>query len=234
MTAFAWADLGLRAFGALTSGSNARAAARAQREVIAAQNQQRLAEAGLDAYIRQLNNQRRMQAFEGEDTALVTNAVRAREAFSSGQFEQGLRFSEQQGALAARAAASGVGGASVDAVAQTLDLQQARLEQQQLEGFEQSQYDTLVQRAGLAQSAITGLDSSITRVNLDNRNPRGPGTIASLVSGLGGILMDKDGRASLQVALGSLYSNQPKTQEQAQRESGLNLKFDYSIAPPRI
>lgn len=179
--------------------------AEARNTVRQGQNIQRVAESNLSALVRQLNNQRR-QASTGEQIEAVgSTAIRAQEAFVSGQFEQGLRLSESLGAAAAQAAASGVGGSTVEAINSLVAGRAARLEQAQVEAQGRNQYDLYRQRAGILEAGIQSLDFSPLVANIDRGVDTAATGSSSFIGSLIGNLVGTDAqRKTLQTFLGSV------------------------------
>lgn len=192
--------------------SVAQANADARNIVRGGQNEQRIAESKLSALVRSINNRRRLTA-AGEQADAVTNtALRAQEAFTAGQVEQGLRLSESLGAAQAQAAASGMGGSSVEALNGLLAGKAARLEQAQVQAQERSQYDLYKQRAGVLEAGVQSLDFSPIVANLDRGVDMAPASSAfgSLIGNLiGNLASTEDQRKTLNAFLGSV-SRQPQ------------------------
>lgn len=179
--------------------------AEARNTVRGGQNVQRVAESNLSALVRQINNQRRLDATGEQAEAIGSTAIRAQQAFTSGQFEQALRLSESLGAASAQAAAAGVGGSTVEAVNSLLAGRAARLEQAQAEAQGQGQYDLYRQRAGILEAGVQSLDFSPLTTNID----RGVDTAAtgsgSFVGNLINNLVGTEAqRKTLQTFLGSI------------------------------
>lgn len=193
----------------IASGNRAlsQANADARNIVRGGQNEQRIAESRLSAVVREINNRRRLTA-AGEQADAVTNtAIRAQEAFTAGQLEQGLRLSESLGAAAAQAAASGVGGSSVEAINALTEGRAARLQQAQEQSQGRQQYDLYKQRAGVLERGVQSLDFSPLTANIDYGRDQGSagGGFGSLVGSLmGNLIGTEDQRKTLQTFLGSI------------------------------
>lgn len=225
MAAFAWsaaADIGFRLLPTIANAltGSASTAAKNRNLIRAAQNQQRIAEAGLAETLRRVNNDRIMAAAGDKDRALVLTALRTQEAFVAGQFDRGIRDMEKLGAVTAQAAAAGAGGGSVDALGQVLDLQAARLAQADQEQFEDRQYEFYMARTGLMSNMVQSLDNSYINPQIDRSVDAVPSTAGQLFTGLINAAGEKGFRESANTLLGSLYS-------QKTGPSGEN----YSIAP---
>lgn len=184
-----------------------RANAEAQNRIRAAQNLQRASGLSLAATMRGITDHRIMSA-AGDATNSASEVIaRTHEAWTRGNIEQGLRDMETFGAVTARAAAAGVGGASVNAVSYSLRLQQARLAERQGEKQDELNYEMLKQRSGIMTAASQRMDLSPLAASMDyslNSTPSGEGgnLMGALLQGL---LSKKD---SLQVALDSIPREQ--------------------------
>lgn len=195
---FNWAaaaDVGLGLAGGLasmlTSSANnqvSAANAEAQNTVRKAQNQERAARTGLAATVRSINNQRTLTASGDAQRAVTETLLRTTDDFTNNRVESGIRNMEQLGAVYARAAATGVGGGSVQALAYSVALSQARQEERDIGQFGQVSYDLLMQRAGMARTAVESLDLSNDSAGLDFSTNTGKistgGDWTSLVTGL--------------------------------------------------
>jgi len=133
--------------------------------------------------------------------------ARTQESWTRGNFEQGLRDMEALGAYNARAAASGVGGASIQAVSYSMRLQQARVAERQGEKQSEITYELIKQRSGIMPAAVSRLDISPLSPNIDysvnTASSSAPSLTASLIQGL----LTK--RESLQTALNSIPQEAP-------------------------
>jgi hypothetical protein len=139
----------------------------------------------------------------GEYNNATELMARTQQAWTRGSFEQNLRNVEQLGAVAARSAAAGVGGASVRATSYSMQLQQDRLAQVQQERQGEQTYDMLKARAGIMDAAASRLDVSPLNPNLDYSQSFAPvGNNTSLLGALAQGIMSKS--KSLQVALDSI------------------------------
>lgn len=197
---FNWAaaaDVGLGLAGGLasmwTSSANNKVAAAnadAQNIVRKAQNQERAARTGLAATVRSINNQRTLTAAGDAQRAVTETLLRTADDFTNNRVEAGIRDMEQLGAVYARAASAGVGGGSVQALAYSIALSQARQEERDINQFGQVSYDLLMQRAGMARTAVESLDLSNDSAGLDYSVSTGKvssgGDWTSLVTGLAG------------------------------------------------
>lgn len=185
----------------------AQANADARNIVRAGQNEQRIAESKLSAVIRGINNRRRLESMADGADAVLNTALRAQEAFTQGQFEQGLRLSEVLGAASAQAGAAGMGGSSVDAIGDATQGRAARLQQAQEEAQGDQQYDLYKQRAGVIEQGIQSLDMTPITANLDYGRDLGPAgsPFGDLVGNLvGNLIGTKEQRDTLNTFMGSI------------------------------
>lgn len=187
----------------------AKANAEAMNTVRKAQNQQRASSLTLAGAMR-AQSYRASLTNAGEASNSATELIaRHQDAWTRGNFEQGLKGAEEMGAYAARAAAAGVGGASVAAVSYTVRLQQSRLAEQTTDRQSQMQYELVKQRSGIMPAAISRLDNSPLAAGLDQNDNYVPSSSSggNLLGALAEGLMSKS--KSLQVMLDSI----PKADE---------------------
>lgn len=198
--------------GAFGAASVADANADAQNRVRQANNIVRRENQSLAQYVQDLNNRRRAEAASEQLDGVQTRAIRAQDAFRAGRLDAGLRESEQLGAQAAQAAASGTYGGSVDAVRSTLQLRNARLQEVAESGQEQSQYEFVRQQAGIVERGITSADLRPITAGYDFNVAQGDTSniftnlTESLVSNL---LKTPEQRATLNTFLGSIQREAP-------------------------
>lgn len=219
MAQFSWAaaaDVGTGIASAISAWGTAsankivqKANAEAANKVRKAQNEVRASGTSLAAAMR-AQSYRAVLTNAGEaDEGGAELIARTQEAWTRGQFEQGIKGAEMLGAFTARAAASGTGGASVLAVSNTLRLQQARLAERSEERQDETMYELIKQRSGVMPAAVSRLDFSPLVAGLDqsqNYVPETSGGMSLLASLAEGIL--SKGK-SLQVALDSIPREQP-------------------------
>lgn len=157
----------------------------------------------LASTIRDINNKRLMESAASEYERVTTNAIRTGEAFTRRDFEASIRGAEVQGALAAKVAASGVGGAGIQAVGRTLELQLARARELADSQEQTALYDASQARANIIPNAIRQLQQGPLKLGQDfNQAPQPPSAFAGVAGALiDGLLSKKD---SLQTMLGSL------------------------------
>lgn len=171
-----------------------------------ANNELRRANLTLAQTMRIINNQRIARAMSDQADAVTSTGIRAQDAFKAGRLDAGLRETEQLGAQAAQAAASGTYGGSVDAVRATLQLRNARLQEAAEAQGAVGQYDLIRQRAGIIERGIQSQDLRPMSAGLDfsvNQGASGSGfgLVGSLLAGL----VDTDEkRATLNTFLGSI------------------------------
>lgn len=209
---FSWAsaaDVGLGIAGAFASWGNASAKATvaqanadASNVIRKAQNVQRASALSLAATVRSLATRNTLTNAGEASNGAAELLARTQQSWTTGRFDQGLRDVENLGAFQARAAAAGIGGASVQAVSYSVRLQQARVQKQMDERQGQLTYEMLKQRAGIMPAAESHLDISPLSPNFDystnTATDRAPNLLAGLVEGL----LSKG--KSLQTALDSI------------------------------
>lgn len=181
----------------------ANAQADSQNKIRGAQNGQRASALSLAATVRSMANAATLTNAGDSFNSASELLARTHEAAVRGDVEQGIRDAEALGAYTARAAASGMGGASVQAVNYSIRLQQARLAERTDEKDTEVRYELLKQRSGIMPSAASRLDISPLNPNLDySMNLPVTGGGSSLAMSLIQGLLTK--RESLQVALNSI------------------------------
>lgn len=116
---------------------------------------------------RSIGNQNKLEAAGAQLDTNAENLARIQDSMTRGSLEQGLRASEQLGALHAAAAANGVGGASAAMMHQTLALSAARQKTTQDENAGYQTYDMLMQRRGLVGNMVRSLDQGQTFAPID-------------------------------------------------------------------
>ncbi len=138
----------------LTNQTNADAA----NKVRAANNALSAAKSAFGNLQRSIGNKDRMEAFGSKLNANAQNLVRLQDAITRGGLENGLRASEQLGALHAQAAAAGVGGTTAAMLHKTLELSAARKKTAADINAGYQTYDMIQQRMGLAGDMVRSLD----------------------------------------------------------------------------
>jgi hypothetical protein len=183
-----------------------RANAQAAETIRKAQNQQRASGLSLAATMRGMT----YRAALGNAGQSVNDAgeliARQTEAFIRNDMEVSVKGAEQRGAMAARAAAAGVGGASIRVASYTLDLQQARLTERQQERNSEVMYELVKQRAGIMPAAVSRLDVNPLNPNFDySVSQEQGGNSANLLMYLAqGVLSQRE---NLQVGLNAIAGN---------------------------
>lgn len=235
MAQFSWAaaaDVGTGIASAISAWGTAsanrivsKANAAAQERVRKAQNQQRASGISLAATMRSQSYRAALKNAETQFNSSGELIARTQESFTRRNFEQGLKNVEQIGAFAARAAAAGVGGASVRAVSSTMQLQQDRLSERQGERDEETMYELVKQRTGIIPAAVSRLDVSPLNPNIDytptfQQGPTGGNLLGFLTEGL----LSKS--KSLQVALDSI-----STPDNTQLATGDFARMDRAHFP---
>lgn len=214
MAEFSWAaagDVGLGLLGGATKALQsagrtavAQANARAANTVREGQNDVRRSGRNLAATVRTINNDRILAAAGDQLDTLTRNAVRTSDSFTRGKFENSIKDAEQWGASAARASASGLGGAGIEAISQVTSMQIARRQEAYSRTAETAVGDAAERTEGVYSKALQQLDLSPLTASLDQNHtavPAGDNLAGFLI---GGLLDKKD---SLSVMLGSLYTN---------------------------
>lgn len=207
---FSWAaaaDVGLGLLGGLAGAYNAgsrdivnKANADAQNTVRRANEQVTASAISLAGTVRSINNARIMRNMQKSFDTITTNALRTSESFTKGNFEQTIKDAEKLGAGYAAAAASGLGGSGIEAIASTQRLMQARAEQSRDEQQGQVTYDQARQLTGLTEAAIGSMDTSPITGRWDRNVSIANSTDTSGMI-LAGLLAKKD---SLHTMLGSI------------------------------
>lgn len=230
MAEFSWAaaaDVGLgllggatKALGAYGAHGLAKANAKAANIVREGQNDVRRSQTRLAATVRSINNTRIMEAAGKAHAGATTDALRTGDAISRAGFERSIQSAEARGRAATASAASGLGGAGIDAISQVAEMQLAR-RQEAAESRDEQVLGAATQRGDdIISSALMGLAQGPLTMGLDQRKNTvgsGPNVAGLLIAGL----MDK--KDSLQVMLGSLYD---KAQTQATGGDPMNWISD--------
>lgn len=217
MADFDWATLGSPAFkdvglgitSGLTNGlevaGNAKIAnanAYSQDVVNRANNEVQRSKRDLAATVRSINNARVQNTAKDTIDTLSTNALRTADAFTRRDFESSIQHAESWGRAAVAGAASGLGGAGIDAISRATSLQIARDTQNQNEQETQALGDQAQQINGVMSRALQGLAQGplVAQQNFSvaTQQPVNSGIANSLIQGL--ISKNK----SLQVGLGGL------------------------------
>lgn len=145
----------------------AQANAAAQDAIKGANNTLMAARVALSNFSRSADNQAKLETAGNRFNASVVTEARLGDARANNTLEMSLRNAEQQGAITAAAAASGVGGTSANMLHAALASAAARTQARNDTKFQQTTYDMLMQRAGLMAGAIKSLDEGQTFAPLD-------------------------------------------------------------------
>jgi DNA polymerase III gamma/tau subunit len=138
----------------LINNANADAA----NQVRSANNSLSAAQAALGNLQRSIGNQDKLSAFGSQLDANSENLARLQDTMVRGSFEDGLRASEQLGALHAQAATQGIGGSTAAMMHQTLALSAARAQASRDNNAEYQTFDMLQQKMGLMGNMVRSLD----------------------------------------------------------------------------
>lgn len=240
MAEFSWAaagDVGLGLLGGLTKGlgamgKNAAAAANAEAQnlIREGQNEVERSKRSLAATVRGINNDRLLRAAGKQLDVLTANAVRMSESYTKGNFEQSIKDAESMGAASMRAAASGLGGSSVQAIGQVTQLAQARQAQYRADQQGDQLYDATqatvdVLGNALRQTSTAPLTASM-QYGVNSINQSGSTLAGALLEGL----LAKDKRASLQTLLGSLAGDEPRAKPTMEVAGGASVPFEFEGA----
>ena len=206
MATFSWAaaaDVGIGLIGALGSNKLSRAKADADNAVRQANNDIAREQRGLAATIRGINNKRIMEAAGKNLDATTRNAVRTSDAVARGNFEASIQGAEAWGAQAARAAASGMGGAGIEAISRTTSLQIERRRELAESQGETAVWEAAQRTTDIVSNALMSTEQGALTARQDFSRSFAPSMASALIAGLMGR------RDSLGVLLGSLDSNKP-------------------------
>lgn len=130
------------------------------RALAEANNQLTAANSGFQRAVQSLSNQRQLRAAGEAYNASSSNIGRMTDDFTRGSLSRQLQASEEMGALAAQAAATGTGGSTQEMIARSAALQVAINEQAVSTAQGLAAYDAHAQRASLMSSALEGMDMS--------------------------------------------------------------------------
>jgi hypothetical protein len=212
MAEFSWAaagDVGLGLVGGLSKGLEAAGAAEiakanadAANTVRKARNEVARSQRNLAGTIRSLNNQRLMEAAGERVNSLTTNAVRTSDAFTRGNFEASIRGAEAWGQASARVAASGLGGAGIEAISRTTQSQIDRAKQARESGQADVTFDQSQATRNVVSNALVGLAAGPLTAQQDYSFNQAPGSFTGVAGALVQGLLSK--QSSLSTLLGSL------------------------------
>lgn len=205
MAQFSWAaaaDVAGGLLGAFGRAQSAKATADLNNAVREGNNEIARAQRGLAATVRGINNKRIMEAAGKNLDAATATAIRTADAVGRRNFEESIRSAEQWGAAAARGAASGLGGAGIEAISRTTSLQIER-RRELLESQGSDLVDEATRRTeSILSDALMSTEQGPLIARRDDGRSTSPGMAGMLIEGL----LSK--RESLQVLLGSLVPGQ--------------------------
>lgn len=204
MATFSWAsagDVGLGLLQGWASSSASRAQARAANDIREANNSVSRSSSMLARTIQNINNTRILEAGGKQLDAAQRSFSQAQDAFARRGFEGSVKQAEAAGQIAARAAAAGVGGASVQAMAGAAVSSLARQRDYMMNQQEAATYEQLQAMTSIMPNAIRSLDNSAIVTTQDFTRNRSGGMIGSLLSSL----LGKSN--SLHTLLGSLVGD---------------------------
>lgn len=243
MAEFSWAaaeDVGFGLVGGLSKGLNALGAAQiakanayAKEVMRKANNQLAASSTQLASTVRNINNNRILEAGAEQVEVLRTNAIRTADSVQSGKFEQSIRDAEQWGHAAAGAAAQGLGGAGVRAIGIVNSLQMARRREMLNSRGEQIAADSERAGTGTMSRALQSLQQGPlqTRQSFGVQSVQTPNIAQYLLAGL----LDK--KDSLHTMLGSLYT-QPTSEASAAEAATTSPVYSGTVTatdlPPGI
>ncbi|MEJ1593531.1 hypothetical protein SMA75_20265 [Escherichia coli] len=135
--------------------------------VRAANNAVRAAQSSLSNYQRSAKNQAILEAGAKKVDAMRTNMLRTADATLRGNMEDRIRSSEQLGALMSQAAASGVGGGSVEALKSVMNVQDSYGNQVKRDNQKYRTYDQVKALAGVQYDTQMAVDLGQSFANID-------------------------------------------------------------------
>lgn len=215
MAEFSWAaagDVGLGLVGGLTKGlaaagasEIAQANADAANTVRQAKNAVARSARNLAGTVRSLNNQRLMEAAGERVNTLTGNAARVSDSFARNNFEASIRGAEAWGQASARVAASGLGGAGIEAISRTTQAQIDRAQQVRESGQADVMFDQSQATRNVVSNALVGLAGGPLTAQQDYSFNSAPSSSTGVAGALIGGLLDK--KSSLATLLGSLVGD---------------------------
>lgn len=133
----------------------------------ASENQLSMATANLDRYMQQKQNKKNMEAMENALHSDSFNYARQLDGLASNKMNERLMGASALGSLAAQAGAAGVGGASVDALADTERLRQLRVDQALDDQIKDAQIVHNQNQTAILDNGYASLDDSYIFAGLD-------------------------------------------------------------------
>lgn len=128
--------------------------------VVAAENSRNAILTGMQRWAQETRNKRVFEGIENNQEALAVNFNRQRDARTRSNFAQTVRNAEEQGRLAASAAASGVSGSVVDNIAATATMRAAMEDTARRRAEGQASYDYTKREGQQLVAALDQLDYS--------------------------------------------------------------------------
>lgn len=208
MADFSWAaaaDVGLGVLGGFAQGRAAQAQAQAANEIREAQNSVARSASMLARTIQTINNRRILEKGGSNLDAGLRTFSRGQDAFARQGFEASVQQAEVLGRAAASAAAAGVGGSSVMAMAGVTAGALARQREYAKSQQEDVTYDQLLSLTNIMPDAVRAMDNSAISPTQNFTKDTAGSTLSYL---LGGLMSKKE---SLHTLLGSLVGDKTKT-----------------------
>lgn len=148
-------------------------------------NIRRAAESELQRFSQALGNKKIMRAAEKNINAYGENIAKNLEAATFGDFMTQIQQSEELGAATAMAAAAGVGGSSIEAYSDTVNLNYALRGEQTDRQLKRDLYSASAARGEIMTSAVDSFDMNIYRPDLDVTQyvqARAPSTFGNILA----------------------------------------------------
>ena len=240
---------------ALFGGVSARSAAKGQLKVAKAnteaqeitrkaRNQYEGAATALSNYIRSANNNQILKAAGANYNAIGQNIARVYEQSERGKLTQRVQAAETLGTIAAAAAASGVGGSTVDMINSTFKRVNTIQRGAQEDQLRYQAYDMYQARSNIMANASASMDQGTTHANMDNSTTitpyvNVPSMMGSLISGISDALpyisqaaqqwsanaqASKASNANTGIAIG-MSANSLQSIANSVPKAGANLRF---------
>lgn len=146
----------------------ARANREAQEVVRKAKNEYEGAATALANYIRSANNNQLLKAAGKNYNAIGQNVARVYDQAERGKLTQRIAAAETLGTIAAAAAASGVGGTTVEMINSTFERVDSIQRQARDEQLDLQAYDMYQARSNVMANAVAQMDQGQTNANIDN------------------------------------------------------------------
>lgn len=130
-------------------------------------NTRRAAETDLQLFSQALGNRRVLDAAGKNIAAYGENIAKNVEAAAMGDWQTQIARSEELGAVAAMAAAAGVGGSSVEAYNRTIATNNALQDEYSDRQFQRDLYSATQARGQVLTDAVANMDQNVYRTDLD-------------------------------------------------------------------